>query len=91
MQVEKNIKPEESKPTVTVAKALDSKKCWLSADQEKEAITSFLTSEDKVGHPVDLMRFFMKSLTQLEAEHSLPRELVVQVASIYKSWRRHCA
>ena len=89
LQVEKNIKPEESKPTVTVAKALDSKKCWLSADQEKEAITSFLTSEDKVGHPVDLMRFFMKSLTQLEAEHSLPRELVVLVASIYKSWRRH--
>ena len=88
LQIEKNVKEEEPRPEANVVKALDSKS-WLSPDEEKEAVTSFLSSKDNLGHPVDLMRFFMKSITKLEEAHSLPRSLVLLVAGIYKSWRRH--
>ena len=80
---------EESKPVSEVAKALDSKKSWLSSEQEEEQISEFLTSKDTEGHPVDLMRFFMKLINRKEGEHVLPRELVKLVATIYQTWRQH--
>ena len=87
----KNVKQEqeESKPVSEVAKALDSKKSWLSSEQEEEQISEFLTSKDTEGHPVDLMRFFMKLINRKEGEHVLPRDLVKLVATIYQTWRQH--
>ena len=85
----KPVKQEEPRPVSDLAKALDSKKCWLTAEQEAEEITQFLTSKDTVGHPVDLMRFFMKLINGKEVEHVLPRDLANVVANIYKTWRQH--
>ena len=86
----KNVKQEEiSKPVSNVVKALDIKKSWLTSEQEAAEISEFLTSKETLGHPVDLMRFFMKLLNRKEEEHILPRQLVSQLATIYQTWRQH--
>ena len=65
------------------------KKSWLTSEQEEGEISQFLTSQDTAGHPVDLMRFFMKLINSKEGQHVLPRALVSLVASLYRTWRQH--
>ena len=40
---------------------------WLSEEEEGEVVTKFLTDENMVGLSVDLMRFFLDTLHELEA------------------------
>ena len=65
---------------------------WLTAEEEAAVVTGFLTDEDKLGLSVDLMRFFLDTLDQLEVggrQRRLPSDLVRLVASLYSAWRSH--
>ena len=75
-----------------VARSLFSDTPWLTEEEEREVVTKFLTDEDKLGLSVDLMRFFLDTLDQLEVggrQRRLPSDLVRLVASLYSSWRSH--
>ena len=65
---------------------------WLSEEEEGEVVTKFLTDENKVGLSVDLMRFFLDTLHELEAggqQRRLSGHLVRLVADLYSTWRTH--
>ena len=65
---------------------------WLTEEEEREVVTQFLTDGNKTGLSVDLMRFFLDTLGQLEVgghQRRLPSDLVRLVASLYPAWRSH--
>ena len=83
---------EEEEDKSGVARNLFSDTPWLTEEEEREVVTIFLTDEDKLGLSVDLMRFFLDTLDQLEVggrQRRLPSDLVRLVASLYSAWRSH--
>ena len=85
----KNVKQEDISGVV---KNLFSDTPWLTEEEEREVVTQFLTDGNKTGLSVDLMRFFLDTLGQLEVggcQRRLPSDLVRLVASLYPAWRSH--